>query len=190
MILYGSQTSPFVRRIRLLLNESEYEFKKVDIFNATERQQLLKISPLLKIPILVIDEATVWDSRVIFNILCKKGYHRSLQIEEENLLTAISDVSDSLVQTLLAKRSELTLPKNTPIEISHRERIQNTLSYLDSKVASSTFSDWNFISMCLYALVDWIQFRSLTELSGFPHLLYFKTRNQNQPRVQLTDPRT
>lgn len=189
MILYGSQTSPFVRRIRLLLNENDYEFVKVNIFDLNERQQLLKLSPLLKIPILKVNDEIIWDSRIIFNFFCQKGIHPFLKSEEENILTAINDVSDSLVQTLLAKRSELQFPKNTPIEISHRERIQNTFTYLESRVKTSPFETWNFISMCLFSLVDWVEFRSLANLNSYPLLLEFKEKNTNQLRINLTDPR-
>ncbi len=189
MILYGSQTSPFVRRLRLLLPESAYEFRKTDIFNPNERQQLLKISPLLKIPILQIEEQTIWDSRVIFTELCRRGFHRSLSLSDENLLTAMSDLSDSLVQKLLANRSKVEFPQNTPIEVSHRERIENTLTYLVKRLESGDFAQWDFLSMCLYAIVDWTDFRSLANLTTYSQLLQFRDQHRGQPRVALTDPR-
>lgn len=189
MILYGSQTSPFVRRLRLLLPPDAYEFKRVDIFSREEREQLLKLSPLLKIPMLNLDDETIWDSRVIFNELCKRKYHPVLTLKEENLLTAISDLSDSLVQKLLASRSQLIFPRSTPLEISHRERTQNTLAFLDLQCSKGSFEKWNFVSMCLYCLVDWILFRSLADLASYTHLLSFKEKNQNQAQVELTDPR-
>lgn len=190
MILYGSQTSPFARRIRLLLNENEYEFRKVDIFNTEERKKLLTLSPLLKIPILDIEGKIIWDSRVIFNVLCKMGHHSSLSIEEENILTAINDVSDSLVQKLLASRSQLSFPHGTPLAVSHSDRITNTLNYLEQKIEENYFNQWNFLSMSLFTLIDWILFRNLTDLSTYPKLLNFRESQQNQPRIQLTDPRT
>lgn len=190
MILYGSQTSPFARRIRLLLNENDYEFRKVDIFNTEERKKLLTLSPLLKIPILDIEGKIIWDSRVIFNVLCKMGHHSSLSIEEENILTAINDVSDSLVQKLLASRSQLSFPPGTPLAVSHSDRITNTLNYLEQKIEENYFNQWNFLSMSLFTLIDWILFRNLTDLSTYPKLLNFRESQQNQPRIQLTDPRT
>jgi len=189
MILYGSQTSPFVRRIRLLLPSETYEFKRVDIFNREERDQLRKLSPLLKIPMLSIDDQIIWDSRVIFNELCKRKYHPPLNINEENLLTAMSDLSDSLIQKLLATRSKVSFPSGTPLEISHSERIQNTLTFLEYQCSIGNFSEWNFISMCLYCLIDWINFRNLIDLSPFPILIEFKQKNINQDRIELTDPR-
>ena len=189
MILYGSQTSPFVRRIRLLLPPQSYEFKRVDIFNQEERAQLLKLSPLLKIPILKVDEEMIWDSRVIFNELCKRKYHPSLSLKEENWLTAISHVSDSFIQMLLASRSKVIFPLGTPLEVSHKERTQNTLEFLNLQCSQRNFVEWNFIAMCLYCLIDWIDFRNLTDLSNYPHLITFKEQNKNRDHISETDPR-
>ncbi|MEY4616277.1 MAG: hypothetical protein RJB66_1237 [Pseudomonadota bacterium] len=189
MVLYGSQTSPFVRRIRLLLPEDSYRFKKVDIFNPTERKELFNLSPSLKIPILVIEQQPIWDSRIIFNELCRRGYHRNLTIDEENLLTAISDLSDSLIQNLLAQRSNVIFAKGTPIETSHSDRITNTLTYLNEQLYTRSFNEWSFLSMSLFAMVDWVEFRALTSLTPYGMLKQFHKANLDQPRVALTDPR-
>ena len=189
MVLYGSQTSPFVRRLRLLLPKDTYRFQTVDIFSPEEREKFVKLSPLLKIPVLDIESKILWDSRVIFRELCLKGFHRSLNAMEENILTAISDLSDSLVQTLLAKRSNVIFPKDSPLEISHRERIENTLPYLQNQLEGGYFKEWNFLSMCLYSLIDWIEFRQLANLSPYPLLVHWKAQNQHQPRISETDPR-
>ena len=189
MILYGSQTSPFVRRLRLLLAENTYEFKKVDIFNPDQRQQFLKISPLLKIPVMEIEGHAVWDSRVIFNVLCQKGFHRLVNLNEENLLTAMDDVSDSLVQTLLAQRSQVQFPQGSPLDVSHRERIIHTLEFLASRLVAGDFRDWNYLSMCLYTLLDWIEFRQLADWRQHQALVNFWETNRSRPRVEETDPR-
>jgi glutathione S-transferase len=189
MILYGSQTSPFVRRLRLLLEENSYEFKKVDIFNKQEREALQKVSPILKIPIMEIHGQLLWDSRVIFNELCRRGFHSQLSLHEENLLTALNDISDSLVQRLLAQRSHVVLPKGTPLEISHNERIENILNFLTRSLECGDFVRWDFLSMSLFTLIDWILFRDLVDLQGQQSLLQFHQKNSQQKRVDITDPR-
>jgi glutathione S-transferase len=187
--LYGSQTSPFVRRLRLLLDPKEYVFVPIDIFAQDARAKFLKISPLLKLPVLEIGGQAIWDSRVIFNQLCARGYHRPLTLGEENFLTAISDVSDSLVQTLLAKRSGVTFPVGTPLEISHRERIENTFGYLDQAAGEGAFAQWNFLGMSLYALLDWVEFRNLAPLDSYRHLKSCLEKNRDRPRIPESDPR-
>lgn len=189
MIIYGSQTSPFVRRLRLLLPEGAYEFRKVNIFDREERKKLLVLSPLLKIPILQINEDVVWDSRIIFNELSRRGFHPALSLREENLLTAINDLSDSLVQSLLARRSNITIAPDSPLGVSHQERILNTLNFLEAECEKKSFENWNFLGMCLYCLIDWIEFRELHPLKNFPQLLAFRDRHSNQRSVKESDPR-
>ncbi len=189
MILYGSQTSPFVRRLRLLLPQEQYDFRQIDIFATSSREKLKQLSPLLKLPILQIGETAVWDSRVIFNELVRQGYHAPLSLGEENLLTAISDCSDSLIQILLAQRSKIIFSPGSPLYTSHFERVANTMEFLDSQVRDGQFSKWNFLAMSLYAMVDWIDFRSLVSLAEYSALLEFRNRNKNEARIGITDPR-
>ena len=189
MILYGSQTSPFVRRLRLVLKPDQYEFRQVDIFSSAPRAELKKISPLLKLPILQVGETAVWDSRVIFNELVRWGYHPSLTLNEENLLTAMSDGSDSLIQILLAERSKITFPPGSHLHTSHFERVSNTLEFLDHQVQDGQFSKWNFLAMSLYAMIDWIEFRKLVPIETYSSLIEFRNSNKNQPLIAISDPR-
>jgi len=48
MKLYGSQTSPYVRRIRFLLATTAHEFINLNIFAGEGRQTLAAINPALR----------------------------------------------------------------------------------------------------------------------------------------------
>ena len=52
-ILYGSKTSPFVRRIRMILETLPYEFKELDIFGA-DKELIKTINPINQIPVLLL----------------------------------------------------------------------------------------------------------------------------------------
>lgn len=70
MKLIGSLTSPFVRKVRLVLAEKhiDYEFV-VDVPWATDTQ-VPSFNPLGKVPVLILDDgATLYDSRVIVEYL-------------------------------------------------------------------------------------------------------------------------
>ncbi|MDX1392334.1 MAG: glutathione S-transferase family protein, partial [Rheinheimera sp.] len=69
MKLYGSQTSPYVRRIRLLLAQAPHEFINLNIFADADRQTLASINPTLRIPMLEDDEKIIFDSGVIYRYL-------------------------------------------------------------------------------------------------------------------------
>ena len=72
MKLYGSTTSPYVRRIRLWLNDTDYEFVNMDIFAGPGRALLKEKNPALKVPALEDGEQMVFDSREIFRYLQTK----------------------------------------------------------------------------------------------------------------------
>lgn len=66
MKLIGSHTSPFVRKVRIVLAEKkiEYEFEVDSPWTAETR--VPEFNPLGKIPVLVLDDgSTLFDSRVI-----------------------------------------------------------------------------------------------------------------------------
>ena len=71
MKLIGSTTSPYVRRIRLLLSDEPYEFINLDIYGEG-RDELRRTNPTLKIPVLIDGDQELYDSRVIARYLGQK----------------------------------------------------------------------------------------------------------------------
>jgi glutathione S-transferase len=66
MKLIGSHTSPFVRKVRIVLAEKKIEYDFVIDSPWLEDSKVPTINPLGKIPVLVLDDATpLFDSRVI-----------------------------------------------------------------------------------------------------------------------------
>ena len=107
MKLYGSQTSPYVRRIRLLLANQSYQFVNMHIFAEEDRQTLLALNPTLKIPMLEQEGKIIFDSGVIYRFLAAQFQLAALSWYQENQLTVINAVSDSLVSLFLCQRSGL-----------------------------------------------------------------------------------
>ena len=101
MKLIGSTTSPYVRRIRLLLDDSDYEFVNLDIY-CQGRDELRRNNPALKIPMLIDDNQEVYDSRVIARYLSEKQGMVPLTWDQENQLTLIDAANDSAVILLLS----------------------------------------------------------------------------------------
>lgn len=66
MKLIGSHTSPFVRKVRVVLAEKKIEYDFVIDSPWLEDSKVPNINPLGKIPVLVLDDETpLFDSRVI-----------------------------------------------------------------------------------------------------------------------------
>jgi len=50
--LYGSTTSPYVRRLRIWLANTQHEFVNVQIFEPADRSDMILKNPTMKIPML------------------------------------------------------------------------------------------------------------------------------------------
>lgn len=188
MQLLGSTTSPYVRRTRLLLAETDYEFVNLDIYGK-DRDQLRGTNPALKIPVLIDGEQEVYDSRVIFRYLAAKLEHPQLSWDQENLLTLVDAANDSFVSLLLSQRSGLDINQDLLFFNLQRERVTRTLHELALRVEQGAFKEWSYPEICLYCLVDWVHFRKLSDFSELEALLDFRDRNQERPGVHETDPR-
>jgi glutathione S-transferase len=164
-VLYGSETSPFVRRIRILMEKIPYEFRVINIFETEEALALNKINPVNQIPVLTNGETTIWDSRQIFNYLNSLHKLHNMTWEDENNLTAIEGAMNSGVALLLMKRSGMNIDEPYMYVNRQKERIDSVLAYLKTYLEKDGLSEWHFITMSLYCFLDWAKFRNITQLS-------------------------
>lgn len=189
MKLYGSQSSPYVRRLRLLLANQSYQFVNMHIFAEQDRQTLLALNPTLKIPMLEHDDKVIFDSGVIYRFLAAQLQLPALSWYQENQLTLINAVNDSLVSLLLCQRSGFDTNEDRLFFNAQKERIAASLFVLEQQAANQEFTAWNYIAMSLYSLLDWVLFRELLELDEYPALLAFVKHNQQQMAIAESDPR-
>lgn len=189
MQLYGSQTSPYVRRIRLLLAETPHQFINMNIFAEADRQKLLALNPTLKIPMLQDNDEIIFDSNVIYRYLATKMGLAALSWYQENQLTLINAVNDSLVSLFLCTRSGLNTNEDRLFFNAQKERIAASMFVLEQQATNQEFANWQYPAMALYCLLDWVIFRELLDLEDYPALLAFHAANQQQAGAAVSDPR-
>lgn len=189
MKLYGSQPSPYVRRIRLALSGRAYQFEALDVFAGAGREKVIRHNPARKIPVLEDGDLILSDSSVIYRYLAEKFAWKPLSWDQENQLTTINAANDSLVELLLCKRSGFDIEDDKLFFNLQRERIAGTLAALNQQVKAGVYDQWQYPAMCLYSLADWSDFRDLLELDDYPALLAFRSRNVDRPGVAESDPR-
>jgi glutathione S-transferase len=191
--LYGSTTSPYVRRLRIWLANTDHEFINLKIFSEQDRQLLAAKNPTMKIPMLedVTDDVTrgIFDSRIIYRYLTDKFDDPLLSWEQENQLTLIDSANDSLVQMFILSNSDIQPDEDKLYFKLQKERVNAVLVHLNEMVAKQQFASWNYPAVCLYCLVDWIEFRNLHNMQGLTDLLAFHDDNVQRIEVTATDPR-
>ncbi|MFT5758276.1 MAG: glutathione S-transferase [Alteromonadaceae bacterium] len=189
MQLLGSTASPFVRRIRLYLLEKNYEFVELDIFSSAGREILTKNNPVQKIPVLIDDDGVcIYDSRVIYRYLANKYNDDALTWPQENQLTLIDAANDALINLLLLSRSQLDSSEDRLFYNLQHERIEQVLNALDQKVEDGEFEQWSYPAICLFCLLDWIDFRALYNVKNYVHLVAFKQVVLNKKGTKETAP--
>ncbi|QJR80119.1 glutathione S-transferase family protein [Alteromonas pelagimontana] len=189
MKLYGSLTSPYVRRIRILLSQTPHEFLNLNIFEGEGRETLAAKNPIMKVPCLDDEGQVIYDSRVIFSYLTAKFDYSALTWDQENQLSLIDAVNDSFVELFLLKRSEIEASDDKLFVRLQKERIATSLQVLNQQVADGQFDGWDYPSVCLYTLIDWVEFRQLHTLKGLDHLKAFREQHVDRIEITATDPR-
>lgn len=191
MKLYGSTTSPYVRRLRILLNDTPYELESVNLFGE-DREKIKEVNPTLKIPMLEDtanpDVPVLFDSGLIYRYLVEKYNFQGLSFSEQNWLTVIDACSDSLINIMLMRRSGIDTNKDKMYFNIQRERQKVTFDLLEEEVVKGTFNTWNYLSISLLVLIEWAKFRDLYDFSGLPAINSFVERNQQQNGVSETKP--
>ncbi len=69
MKLYGTTTSPFVRRVAIVAAEIGVELERVDTATEAGQAALREVTPIRKVPVAIADGTTLFDSRVISEYL-------------------------------------------------------------------------------------------------------------------------
>jgi len=189
MKLIGSSASPYVRRIRLLLNDTPHTFSDLDIYN-DDREVLRQHTPIMRIPVLIDGDLTLYDSRIIARYIATEKLNTDmLSWDEENRVSIIDGATDALIALLLSKRSGIDIEGGQLYITLQKDRAAATLHELEKMVNEGAFSEWRYPSICLYTLLDWADFRKMLNLEAFPNLKSFRARNQNRDAVADTDPR-
>ncbi len=190
-VLYGSKTSPFVRRIRILLENIPYDFKELNIFEGQDAIELGKINPINQIPVLTDGETTIWDSRQIFNYI--NSFHRfqNMDWQDENMLTAIDGAMDAGVSLFLMKRSGINTNEPLLYVQRQKERIDSILDYLKPYIKDRALKEWNFHTISLYCFIDWAIFRGTISIDNRPECQALLDKYKDQEIVIQTQiPRT
>lgn len=189
-VLLGSRTSPYARKIRLLLESIPYEFRELNIYEGVDGVELNKVNPINRIPVLIDGDKTIWDSRQIFQYLNQKHQLFATDWNDENLVTAVDGLLDSGVALVLMKRSGMNIKEPYMYVQRQKDRIDSILDYLSKDYLKSEKSQhWNFVSISLLSFIDWAIFRDIADFSQRPEFIEFFNRFKDKPVMVKTDPR-
>ncbi len=160
MKLIGSVTSPFVRKVRLVLGDQDYEFETLVALSPESSKLLEPYGPVKRVPILLVDDMQLFDSSIICEyLLSKKGI--SLSIDDKLTLKLIDELCDSCILLFQHKIWKIDLHWNNELCKRLLSRVFGVLDLLEIKISKTELTqfqeDW------LYCVIDWLSFRNVID---------------------------
>jgi glutathione S-transferase len=167
MQLYGTTTSPFVRRVRVVAAEVGEPIERIDTRAEAGEAALREITPIRKVPVALVDGRTLFDSRVIIDWLVTTRGWGGLEPprdrwREANLLNAIDGAIDSVVQLYLLRRDGVAVD-GSPYALRQLDRTDAIFAWLATQLARDGRSFGGGLGLAevsLVAALDWMDFRT------------------------------
>ena len=190
MKLYGTTTSPFVRRVRVVAEEVGEPIDRIDTATDAGMAQLREISPIRKVPVAVIAGATLFDSRVIIDRLFMTHGHGGLtpprdRWHEANAVNAIDAALDAVIQLFYLRRDGVAID-GTPYATRQLERADAIFAWLATQHLSTVQLGLGEIS--LVCALDWMDFRKTYPTERAEGLAAVRAAWADRPSVAATRP--
>src|SRR4051812_6876164 len=166
MKLYGTTTSPFVRRVRVVANEVGEPIDRIDTAPEAGQAALREVSPIRRVPVAVLEGRTIYDSRVIIDCLTTaRGWHDLSpprdRWRDQNIINAIDAALDSVIQLFYLRRDGIAID-GTPYAQRQLERADTIFAWLGTQLATdgkSFDAGLGIAEISLVCALDWMDFR-------------------------------
>lgn len=197
--LYGSITSPFVRRLRFLLHELGIPFELVDSLTDAGQSAMRTKNPIWKVPCVEIDGQILWDSHTIIEYLSEKhaGNPKLLRQppgaekwREKNLVTAADGCVESAINVFYLRKDGVEVDKLAYL-VKQRARVESILTWLKTQLKDNYFTAEKKIGLSeltLYCILDWLRFREMYPVLQDPALKAYMDFHSKHPSLDATKP--
>lgn len=194
MRLYGTLTSPFVRRVRVVAAELDLEYELVDASTEEGQRALRQRSPIWKVPAADLDGRLVWDSGLILDhILQSRGYGRLREpsLDERMFIAATDEAVLALVRQFYLQKDGVDVDSPSYL-VKERQRVASILEWVEERLQDGRFvtgdARFGLGELALYTGLDWIRFRNTWALERHPKLLAFLAAHQERSSLVETAP--
>lgn len=171
MKLIGSYTSPFVRKISVILLEKGITFEFINELPYNQTNGVAQYNPLGKVPALVTDDGEYWyDSPIIARYIELLDIAPALLPKEPKAALRICQLealADGIMDAALVSVREQTRPvaQQSPEELlRQREKISRALDALEAYLVDGTLKsdDVNLATIAIACAIDYLNFRRVS----------------------------
>lgn len=170
MKLVGSYTSPFVRKISILLLEKGMAFEFVNEQPYSEENGVAQFNPLGKVPALVTDDGEYWfDSPIIAQYIELLGIAPEM-VPHDPLaalkVRQLESLADGIMDAGLASVRELARPAAQQSEsevLRQRQKISRSLDALEGYLVDGTLKPdtLNLATIAIACAIGYLNFRRI-----------------------------
>jgi glutathione S-transferase len=189
MKLFGTTTSPFVRRVRIVAAEVGEPIDRIDTATDAGQAQLRELSPIWKVPAAVIDGRTIYDSRAIIDWLVTTRGWGGLQPprdrwRELNLINAIDGALEGIIQLFYLRRDGVAID-GTVYAKHNLDRADAIFAWLGKELRADGFGLPEIAAICA---LDWMDFRKTYPTERAAALHAVRSAWAERPSVASTRP--
>ncbi len=190
MKLYGTTTSPFVRRVQVVAQEVGEPIERIDTATDAGMTELRGISPIRKVPVAIIEGATLFDSRAIIDWLTATHGWGELAAptdrwRENNLVNAIDAALDSVIQLFYLRRDGVAID-GTPYATRQLERTDAIFAWLAAQ--PDLGAKLGLAELSLICALDWMDFRHTYPTERSPGVVNVRSRWADRASLVATRP--
>lgn len=191
MKLFGTTTSPFTRRVRILAAEVGEPIEWVDTAAEAGQAALREVSPIRKVPVAIVDDRTLFDSRVIGDWLVITRGHGGLAPprdpwRERNLVNAVDEAIGSVIQLFYLRRDGIAIDGNA---FAQRQlgRTDAIFEWLGKELSAG---DFGLPQLSVICALDWMEFRGTYPTERAAALAPIRAAWRDRPSIAATRPHT
>lgn len=190
MKLYGTTTSPFVRRVSIVAAELGEPIEWVDTAAEAGQAALRAISPIRKVPVAVVDGKTLFDSHVIVDwLVTTRGWGRlappSDPWRERNQINAIDSAIDSVIQLFYLRRDGIAIDGNVFAQ-RQLDRADAIFAWLATEVTADRLGLPQISVICA---LEWMEFRKTYPTERASALAPVRAAWSDHPSIVASRPR-
>jgi glutathione S-transferase len=204
--VYGTVTSPFVRRVRVVARELKVPYTLVDTTTDEGQTALRARSPIWKVPTveLFVGEPkprVLWDSALIVGeLIARKGAGLlrlpderkpfTEHIDEVAFMTAVDEALLALVKRFYLQRDGASVDGVASLD-KDRERVDSILAWLETQIDKGSWrarGGFGRAELWVVTALDWMRFREVHPLDKYPKLVALLEQANGRPTLHATRP--
>ena len=195
MKLYGTLTSPFVRKVRVVAAEVGEPVEPIDTASPEGRAALRAVTPLGKVPAAEVDGRLLFDSHVIVDwLVTTRGWHDLAPPRDvwrqHNLVNAIDGALESMIQLFYLRRDGVPA-EGTTFAQRQLERAEAVFAWLGKELrpdGKSFEGGLGLAEISLITTLDWLDFRKVYPTERVGAVESVRTAWRDHPSIASTRP--